>query len=85
MPRQARLVFPGGLYHIIARGIERRRIFVDTRDYKEFQEGLSEYVPKTGCRCLAWVLMPNHFHLLIQAGKVGTAPLMRRLTPMRFR
>jgi REP element-mobilizing transposase RayT len=79
MPRQARLVFPGGLYHIIARGIERRRIFVDTRDYKEFQEGLSEYVPKTGCRCLAWVLMPNHFHLLIQAGKVGTAPLMRRL------
>ncbi len=79
MPRQARLMVPGGLYHVMARGIERRAIFSDTPDYQEFVDRLEDSLKKSACRCLAWVLMPNHFHLLIQAGKEGTPPLMRRL------
>ncbi|MBK8869471.1 MAG: transposase [Elusimicrobia bacterium] len=63
----------------MARGIERRAIFSDPPDYQEFIERLEESLKKSACRCLAWVLMPNHFHLLIQAGKEGTPPLMRRL------
>jgi putative transposase len=79
MPRQARLLVPGGLYHVMARGIERRAIFSDPPDYQEFVDRLEDSLKKSACRCLAWVLMPNHFHLLIQAGKEGTPPLMRRL------
>jgi putative transposase len=80
MPRRARLVVPGGLFHVIARGNERRKIFLDASDYSEFLERLQIGLEKSKCRCLAWVMMPNHFHLLIQAGSQGTAaPLMRRL------
>lgn len=79
MPRRARLIVPGGLYHIMARGIERRAIFGDPSDYQEFINRLGEALQKSGCRCFAWVLMPNHFHLLVQAGREGTPPLMRRL------
>ena len=32
MPRQARLDAPGILHHVIVRGIEKRRIFVDRWD-----------------------------------------------------
>jgi len=63
----------------MARGIERRSIFSDTADSQEFVDRLEDSLKKSACRCLAWVLMPNHFHLLIQAGKEGTPPLMRRL------
>jgi putative transposase len=73
MPRRARLVVPGGLFHVIARGTERRKIFLDTSDYSEFLERLRIGLEKSKCRCLAWVLMPNHFHLLIQSGPQGTA------------
>ncbi len=80
MPRRARLVIPGGLFHVIARGNERRRIFLDSSDYEEFLQRLEIGLEKSTCRCLAWVLMPNHFHLLIESGVQGTAaPLMRRL------
>lgn len=79
MPRKPRLIVPGGLFHVIARGNERRKIFLDNQDYLEFIERLAIALDKSHCRCLAWALMPNHFHLLIQSGAQGTAPLMRRL------
>ncbi|MBK8575920.1 MAG: transposase [Elusimicrobia bacterium] len=80
MPRRARLLIPGGLFHVIARGNERRKIFLDASDYSEFLDRLEIGLEKSKCRCLAWVLMPNHFHLLIQSGPQGSAaPLMRRL------
>ena len=34
MPRQARLDAPGALQHVMARGIERRKIFLDDKDRK---------------------------------------------------
>ncbi|MBL8024704.1 MAG: transposase, partial [Elusimicrobia bacterium] len=67
---------PGGLFHVIARGNERRKIFLDASDYSELLERLRIGLEKSKCQCLAWVLMPNHFHLLIQSGPQGTdAPL----------
>ncbi|MBL8024674.1 MAG: transposase [Elusimicrobia bacterium] len=79
MPRQPRLVVPGGLYHVMARGIERRTLFIDPIEYREFIDRLDQSLNDSGCLCFAWVLMPNHFHLLVQVGKEGTPPLMRQL------
>ena len=53
MPRQARLLVPGGLYHVLARGIERRAIFLDPPDYQEFVDRLEDSLKKSACRCLA--------------------------------
>ena len=79
MPRYRRLEVAGGIYHVIARGIERRVIFIDNHDRKEFIRRLKEGLETTGSKCYGWVLMPNHFHLLIRTGKQPLTDLMRKL------
>lgn len=79
MPRQARIDTPGALHHIIARGIERRRIFEDDEDRDAFIERTGAILDQTGTECYAWALIPNHFHLLLRTGNVPIATVMRRL------
>jgi len=79
MPRQARIDAPGALHHIIARGIERRKIFYDEKDRDDFLQRLGEIVTQSKTRCYAWALIPNHFHLLLKTGDTPIATLMRRL------
>jgi len=79
MPRQARLDAPGILHHIMIRGIERRNIFVNDRDRKDFLERLSKLLPPSETACYAWVFIPNHAHFLFRTGLVPLASIMRRL------
>ena len=77
MPRQARIDAPGAVHHIIARGIERRRIFTDDHDRRDFVRRLGELIIETRTQCFAWALIPNHFHLLFKTGAVPLATIMR--------
>ncbi|OGR52714.1 MAG: hypothetical protein A2049_13145 [Elusimicrobia bacterium GWA2_62_23] len=79
MPRNARLDIPGCLYHVINRGNERREIFVDNTDREDFIKRLRTALELTGTKCLAWCLMPNHFHMMILRGARPLAELMGRL------
>ena len=79
MPRQARIDIPGALHHIIGRGIERRKIFQDDTDREDFVGRLGDVLRETATPCLAWVLIPNHFHLLLVTGAVAVATVMHRL------
>lgn len=79
MPRQARLDIPGYLYHIIARGLDRRPIFYDEEDRKDFLSRVEKAIEQVPTQIYAWALMPNHFHFLARAGERGLAPFMRRL------
>src|SRR4030042_1022505 len=79
MPRQARLDAPGVLHHIMIRGIERRKIFINDRDREDMFERLVKLLPETQTACYAWALLPNHAHFLFRTGKVGLSTLMRRL------
>jgi REP element-mobilizing transposase RayT len=79
MPRQARLDAPGLLHHVMARGLNRQKIFQDRWDYEDFLKRLSAALEKSPCEILAWALMPNHSHFLIRSGAGGLCPLMRRL------
>ncbi len=79
MPRQGRINLEGGIYHVIQRGIERCSIFRDDFDREEFIRRLSEGLEETGHKCYGWVLMPNHFHLLIRTGVKPLSDLMRKL------
>src|SRR5688572_25698970 len=69
MPRALRIVRPGGWYHITARGIERRPIFRDERDRVHFMELLADWPGRFRLRLHAFVLMENHYHLLIELGQ----------------
>jgi REP element-mobilizing transposase RayT len=79
MPRQARIDAPGALHHIICRGLERRNVFRDDEDRRNFLERLGRVLGETSTTCLAWALMPNHFHLLLRTGNLPIAGVMRRL------
>lgn len=79
MPRTARIDAPGVLHHVIIRGIERRKIFMDDTDYDDFLDRLAALIPETQTTCLAWVLMTNHAHFLLRSGPNGLSGLMRRL------
>lgn len=79
MPRSARLDVPDVLQHVMARGIEGRDIFRDTKDREAFLKRLSDLVTKGNVQLLAWCLMPNHFHLLLRTHGMSLAAMMRRL------
>lgn len=79
MPRQGRINIEGGIYHVIQRGIERKAIFKDDADREEFLLRLSVGLKETGHKCYGWVLMPNHFHLLIRTGVKPLSDLMRKI------
>jgi len=52
----------------MSRGIERGLIYLDEDDYADFTERLGVWLAKSGAKCLAWCLMPNHFHFLALRG-----------------
>lgn len=79
MPRQARLDAPGVLQHVMARGIERRKIFWDDKDRASFLERLAMILEETQTQCYAWALIPNHFHILLRTGTAPLSTVMRRL------
>ncbi len=63
MPRSARIDIPGLLQHVIVRGIERRKIFLDDNDKSAFLTRLVNLLQETETDCFAWALLDNHVHL----------------------
>src|ERR1051325_2739558 len=66
MSRPLRIERAGGWYHLTARGNERRAIFRDDRDRAHFCELLGQMVSLYRVRLHAFVLMDNHYHLLME-------------------
>ena len=79
MPRRARQQSESGITHVVVRGINREVIFHDILDYRCFLEFLRKVLSETGAVLLAYCLMPNHVHLLIQEGDQSISVLMHRL------
>lgn len=79
MPRKARIDAPGALHHIIIRGIERKDIFKDSKDYSNFLSRIGDVLLETQTPCFAWVLMNNHVHLLLRTGYRSISTVMKRL------
>ncbi|HEY8134055.1 MAG TPA: transposase [Thermoanaerobaculia bacterium] len=66
MSRPLRLEFPGALLHVYARGNRKEKIFWDDFDRELFLDLLAKCVPRFGWILIAYALMPNHFHLLVE-------------------
>jgi len=65
MARPLRIERAGGWYHVTARGNERREIYRDERDRRHFLELLEGMVERFRLELHAYVLMSNHFHLMM--------------------
>jgi REP element-mobilizing transposase RayT len=66
MARQIRFQYPGAVYHVMARGNGGDVVFVTDDDRKTFLHRLGQVCESHGWRVHAWVLMDNHFHLLLE-------------------
>jgi putative transposase len=79
MARPVRVEVAGGLYHVIARGNERRNVFRHDGDRSRYLTRLAFYREKFSFRVLAYCLMDNHVHLAIEAGKTPLSRIMAGL------
>lgn len=66
MARKSRIEFAGAVYHVINRGSRHEVIFREDADREMFLSTLGETCARTGWRVHAYVLMGNHFHLLLE-------------------
>lgn len=77
MARPLRIDFAGACYHVTCRGNERRAIFKDDYDRSEFLEKLQRSAEIYGVQIHAFVLMGNHFHLIVRTPKANLSEFMR--------
>jgi len=66
MARALRVQFPGAVYHVMCRGNRQESIFKDRSDHELFLRTLSEVRERCGWRIHAYVLMGNHYHILLE-------------------
>jgi putative transposase len=80
MPRRSRLQAAGVPVHIIQRGNNRQACFFADEDYQFFLDHLARLARRFRCALHAYVLMTNHFHLLLSSElAVGPSLLMKFL------
>jgi len=79
MARSIRIERAGGWYHLTARGNERRAIYRDPRDRQHFCDLLAEMVRQFDVVLHAFVLMDNHYHLLVELRETNLSRAMQWL------
>jgi REP element-mobilizing transposase RayT len=77
MARPLRIDYPDAYYHVTCRGNERKDIFRDDQDRSVFLEKLHSSLEIYTTRLHAYVLMDNHFHLIVQTPKANLSEFMR--------
>ena len=78
MPRPLRKRYAGAKYHVTVRGNGRRDIFLVPEDRERFLEQLQAALKWDGVIVYAYVLMTNHYHLLVETPRANLNEFMRR-------
>jgi len=83
MPRHARVIVGGYVYHVLNRANGRLRLFRKDADFAAFERALAEVHERVPLRILAYTVMSNHWHFVVwprrgQGDQV--AEFFRRLT-----
>jgi len=79
MARPLRIEYAGAHYHVTSRGNERKSIFRDDEDREKFLELLDRAVEQFHLRVHCYVLMSNHYHLLVETPTGGLNRALRYL------
>lgn len=89
MPRKKREQSNTGIYHVMLRGINRQQVFFDDDDYSTMVRVLADahikvdanrnITSRNDCSIYAYVVMPNHVHILIREGEMNISNVMRKI------
>jgi putative transposase len=77
MARPIRIEYPGAVYHVICRGNNRHAIYRDDQDRRRYLEKLSYYCQDKRVDLLAYCLLPNHVHLLLETPEGNLSKMMQ--------
>lgn len=77
MARPLRLQLENSFYHITSRGDDRKKIFINERDYKKFLDYLVLAKEKFQFHLYAYCLMPNHYHLFLETVHPNLSRIMQ--------
>jgi len=79
MARSIRIQYKNALYHIYSRGQRKENIFLDNNDREKFIKKLEETIEKFSLKIHCYVLMNNHFHLLLETPLANLSKAMHNL------
>jgi putative transposase len=77
--RAPRIQVADGTYHVVARGNNKQQIFLDERDHHMFLDVVAQTLSRFRWRCLAYCLMPNHYHLVVITPNADLSHGMRQI------
>jgi putative transposase len=77
MARPLRIQYSDAYYHVMNRGNHRENIFVTDQDRHVFLDALEDSCESYHIKLISYVLMSNHFHLLLQTPKANLSEFMR--------
>ena len=79
MPRTSRVLSETNIYHIMQRGINHQKIFLDDEDRQKYLSILRQCKSICGFDIYAYCLMDNHIHLLLKVGKEPLDMIFKRI------
>lgn len=79
MARRHRITFCGAIYHVMARGNRKQRIFLDDVDRRRFLKIVAAALEKLAAECYVHCLMDNHFHLVIHTPRANISQVMQHI------
>jgi REP element-mobilizing transposase RayT len=65
MSKYYRPLLPGAIYHLFSRAVGKEKLFLEQRNYHFFLNKLQQHTGKVA-NVMAYCLLPNHFHLVVQ-------------------
>ena len=80
MPRKPRELSPGGVYHIILRGINKQTVFASHQEKAYFLDVLQRMGKEGEYEIFAYCLMNNHAHMLLKTGSKPLDVSMKRIS-----
>ena len=84
MARPLRILVAGGWYHVTARGNRRESVFCDDQDRQGFLGMVAALPERFGIEVHAFVLMDNHYHLLLRTPEPNLSQAIQWLNVRRM-
>ena len=75
MARPLRIEYDGALYHVLSRGNAGEHIFKNTKDRLTFLDIIGEAAERFSLDVFAYVLMDNHYHLLLRTNQTNLSEM----------
>ena len=84
MPRTARIVIPGCLYHVTQRGNYRQNVFYEDQDRAVYLKYIEEYAGKYKLGIYAFCLMDNHVHFIVKPHNLDSLAKTYRVVHQKY-